>query len=540
MTGVARPTVGLPQTQLDVALPSPGEETPANGRYAVPDDISRCSSSFEIAPERVVPTRLRFAPIRSDVTSPLRGLPTSLWRSADLLASTLLLVGVLLLTERESLPKNLDGLLHLLGPHRLLTSTLFLLAWAVLLTSLGLYQEQRLARGGDSIRIVAGCTLGSLLIALLPLASTGQNLGIVGALLFGSLSSLTIAGIREMGRVVVRSRPRAPVRNVVIVGGGPRATAIHRELTETHQKLYNVFGFVDSATGARHTTAEMRCLGSLEQLETILEQQIIDMVCIALPVKSHYESFQRAITICERTGVEFRYPIDTFEHVLTRPRLRQGLETINVTAPPVVYDENLILKRILDVVVASTMCVALAIPILMIALAIKVSSPGPVFFKQERYGRNKRLFEMYKFRSMRTDAEATLLNSPALYEQYAENNFKLAEGSDPRVTPLGHWLRKCSLDELPQLWNVLRGDMSLVGPRPIVPAELAKYGSAGSLLLALKPGMTGVWVVEGRSRISYPRRAELELNYVRNWSMWKDLGILLRTIEVVFRCDGPH
>jgi exopolysaccharide biosynthesis polyprenyl glycosylphosphotransferase len=452
----------------------------------------------------------------------------------------MLLVGVLLLTERESLPKDLDGLLYLLGPHRLFISTLFLLGWAGLLARLGLYQEQRLARGGESVRIVAGCTLGSLTLVLLPLASNGRSLGIEGALLFGSLASLTIAGIRVMGRSVVRLRPPAPVRNVLIVGSGPRATAIHRELTETHEKLYNVFGCVDSGTGAGHTTAGMRCLGGLEQLETILEQQVIDEVCIALPVKSHYESFQQAITICERTGVEFRYPIDTFEHVLTRPRLRQAFGTVTVTAPPVVYDENLRLKRILDVLVASTMCVVLAIPILLIALGIKATSAGPVFFKQERYGRNKRPFKMYKFRSMRTDAEATLLNSPGLYDQYAENNFKLPEGSDPRVTPFGHWLRKCSLDELPQLWNVLRGEMSLVGPRPIVPAELRRYGSAASLLLALKPGMTGVWVVEGRSKISYPHRAELELKYVRNWSLWKDLGILLRTIGVVLRCDGAH
>jgi exopolysaccharide biosynthesis polyprenyl glycosylphosphotransferase len=340
--------------------------------------------------------------------------------------------------------------------------------------------------------------------------------------------------------MVVQSSPRPPVRNVLVVGGGPRATAIHRELTEAHDKLYNVLGFVDSATGARHTAAEMRCLGRLEQLETILEQQIIDLVCIALPVKSHYESFQQAITICERTGVEFRYSIDTFEHVLTRPRLRQSFGTITVTAPPVVYDENLVFKRVLDVVIASTMCVVLAIPILMIALAIKATSPGPVFFMHERYGRNRRLFKMYKFRSMRRDAETTLLNSSVLYEKYTENNFKLPEGSDPRVTPLGHWLRKCSLDELPQLWNVLRGDMSLVGPRPIVPAEAGRYGSAAALLLALKPGMTGLWVVEGRSKISYPRRAELELKYVRNWSLWKDLGILLRTIGAVLRCEGAH
>jgi exopolysaccharide biosynthesis polyprenyl glycosylphosphotransferase len=540
MTGVARPPVGLPQTRLDVDITHPGERTAEDGRIATQGDNSRPSCSFEIAPEWVVPKGLRFAPIRSDVASPLRGLPTSLWRSADLLASTLLLVGVLFLTERESVPENFDGLLNLLGPYRLLVSTLFLLVWAGLLTWLGLYQEQRLAQGGDSIRIVAGCTLGSLIIALLPLDSTGQSLGIVGALLFGSLASLTVAGIRVTGRLVVRSGRRPRVRNVLIVGGGPRATAIYRELTETHAQAYNVFGFVDSAPRAGHTTAGMRRVGSLEQLETILEQQIIDEVCIALPVKSHYESFQQAIATCERTGVEVRYPIDTFEHVLTRPRLRQAFGTVTVTAPPVVYDENLVFKRILDVVVASAMCVVLAIPILIIALGIKATSPGPVFFRQERYGRNKRLFKMYKFRSMRTDAEATLLNSPTLYEKYAENNFKLPEGSDPRVTSVGHWLRKCSLDELPQLWNVLRGEMSLVGPRPIVPAELAKYGSAASLLLALKPGMTGVWVVEGRGTISYPRRAELELNYVRNWSLLKDLGILRRTIGVVLRRDGAH
>jgi len=147
---------------------------------------------------------------------------------------------------------------------------------------------------------------------------------------------------------------------------------------------------------------------------------------------------------------------------------------------------------------------------------------------------------MYKFRSMRVDADALLRNSPALYETYRKNGFKLPAHQDPRITPLGRFLRRTSLDELPQLWNVLRGDMAIVGPRPIVPDELDNYGAAGCLLLALKPGLTGAWVIGGRSEIGYPHRAELELQYVRSWNLWKDLAIVARTIPLVLSQRGAH
>jgi exopolysaccharide biosynthesis polyprenyl glycosylphosphotransferase len=449
------------------------------------------------------------------------------------------LLAVTISMEREFVPQSLGSLLDHLGAQWLLQATLFLLGWGWLLSALKLYDESRLAQGGDSVRIVAGCLLGSLVVAVLPLARSEGSYGAVGALLFGSVAALGIGGIRVLGRTMLRARGRPATRNVVIVGSGPRATALHRELKACRESHYNVFGFIDEFGGPA-TISSVPRLGSIEQLEAILEKQVIDEVCIALPVKSHYESFQAAIAVCERSGVEFSYPLDTFEHTLTRPRLKHWSGCTAVTTPAVIYDENLLFKRLLDVVVSGAMCLLLAAPILAIVLAVKVTSPGPVFFAQKRYGKNKRLFTMYKFRSMRTGAERTLHESPALYAEYTENGFKLPGGSDPRVTPLGYWLRKTSLDELPQLWNVLRGNMSLVGPRPIVPAELAKYGSAASLLLALKPGLTGMWVVEGRSSISYPQRAELELKYVRNWSLLRDLRILARTVRVVLRCDGAY
>jgi undecaprenyl-phosphate galactose phosphotransferase len=326
---------------------------------------------------------------------------------------------------------------------------------------------------------------------------------------------------------------------VVIVGTGPRALGIRDELCK-EDRPYNVVGFVDDQPENTTADPEMHRLGGVQQLEAILRQHVVDEVRIALPVKSHYDSFQRAIGICERVGIDFSYPIDTFSHRLTRPRISQSCDQVSVTTSAVLYDENLKLKRALDLVVSVGVALLSALPFVVIALAIKLSSPGPIFFCQTRYGKHKRPFQMYKFRSMRADAELTLLGCPSLYDSYRQNNFKLAEGTDPRITRIGRFLRKSSLDELPQIWNVLRGEMSLVGPRPIVPAELSEYGSAAPLLLALKPGVTGIWVVEGRSKISYPRRAELELNYVRNWSLLGDLSILIRTLGVVLRGYGAH
>jgi exopolysaccharide production protein ExoY len=204
-------------------------------------------------------------------------------------------------------------------------------------------------------------------------------------------------------------------------------------------------------------------------------------------------------------------------------------------------DMEIAAKRAGDVI-GSLVAILLLLPIvLIIALAIKASSPGPILFRQTRLGRRGKPFKIVKFRTMRSDAEAILRGDRQLYRRYVDNNFKLPEGEDVRVTRLGRVLRASSLDELPQLINVIRGEMSLVGPRPIVPDEIKNYGEYSDLLLMVKPGMTGNWQVSGRSRIvEYSDRVNLDMEYVRDQSLGEDLRILLRTVSAVAKMDGAH
>jgi lipopolysaccharide/colanic/teichoic acid biosynthesis glycosyltransferase len=202
--------------------------------------------------------------------------------------------------------------------------------------------------------------------------------------------------------------------------------------------------------------------------------------------------------------------------------------------------QQLVLKRLLDIVGAMVLLVAFAPVMAAVAIAVRIGSAGPVVYGQARLGRHGRTFRCLKFRSMYPDAEQRLHADEALYAEYVRNDFKLPEGRDPRITPIGRILRNTSLDELPQLWNVLRGDMSLVGPRPIVPKELCHYAGEEHMLLLLKPGITGSWQVSGRSNVGYPERSQLELDYVEGWSLGRDILILLQTAPAVLLQRGAH
>jgi len=198
-------------------------------------------------------------------------------------------------------------------------------------------------------------------------------------------------------------------------------------------------------------------------------------------------------------------------------------------------------KRIEDlaIVIAGGLCV---LPLIAaIALLIRISSPGPVIYRQERIGRGGRRFRAWKFRTMVADADKRLewylARNPNMRKEW-EMNHKLR--NDPRVTRIGHWLRKTSLDELPQLWNVLLGEMSLVGPRPIVKAEINKYGESFDLYTRVLPGITGLWQISGRNNTTYAERVHLDSYYVRNWSPWLDTYILARTVKVVLRGEGAY
>ncbi|RUS45378.1 sugar transferase [Cohnella sp. AR92] len=199
------------------------------------------------------------------------------------------------------------------------------------------------------------------------------------------------------------------------------------------------------------------------------------------------------------------------------------------------------IKRCIDLVGAFVGLILLSPFMCLIALLIKINDPkGPVFYRQRRIGQYSRTFEIIKFRSMIHDAENHLKKTPHLYEKYVSNNYKLESDEDPRITRFGRFLRKTSLDELPQLVNVLTGDMSLVGPRPVVRQELKEYGYRSFQLLSVKPGITGYWQVSGRSNVGYPERVDLELYYVNNQSLLFDLKILLRTVWIVLLRRGAH
>jgi exopolysaccharide production protein ExoY len=198
-------------------------------------------------------------------------------------------------------------------------------------------------------------------------------------------------------------------------------------------------------------------------------------------------------------------------------------------------------KRFVDIVGSAILILVFAPASALVALLVKVSSPGPILFRQERLGEGGRRFRIYKFRTMYQDAEAVLQADSGLYEKYVRNNYKLPKGEDRRITPVGSLLRSTSLDELPQLFNVLNGDMSLVGPRPIVPPEIEQYGDYGSLFMSVKPGLTGKWQINGRSELNeYSQRAALDIEYIRDQSLKTDVDILLKTIPAVLRRKGAH
>jgi len=196
------------------------------------------------------------------------------------------------------------------------------------------------------------------------------------------------------------------------------------------------------------------------------------------------------------------------------------------------------LKRVVDVVGASVGLILTAPLMAAVSVCIRLESAGPVLFRHWRMGHNGVGFSCLKFRTMRADAEEILATDPELKRLYRENHYKLPDDLDPRVTRFGRLLRRASLDELPQLVNVLLGEMSLVGPRPVVEEELEHYRGSERLLLSVRPGMTGAWAVNGRHHVGYPARAELELHYVRAWSVGRDLSILARTVSAVMDPDS--
>jgi exopolysaccharide biosynthesis polyprenyl glycosylphosphotransferase len=463
---------------------------------------------------------------------------TAIWsglcRLMDPTAAVAVLIGTFVLRNLGSMPWGLEEFLAIrVSLRSLVLLTVFAAGWRLIFASLGLYSTARLRTWmEEGTRLILACSLGSLSAVIFPLASRSGRFDLWTLGLFYVVVTLVTLVLRWLVRAMMQVGVDRPPRNVIIVGSGPCAIAWYHALKSRWRDQQAVLGFVDTGSIGRSPELPRPLLGDLDRLEELLAQSVPDEVHIALPVKSCYDYVQQVIQTCERAGVPAIYPLDAFRHGPTAPRFDSSLGPLLSTVV-IPREDHLMVKRALDMICATVGLVLLSPLMLAIAIGIKVTSPGPILFAQERFGKGKLRFKVFKFRSMRVDAEALLRESPSLYDEYRRHGFKIPDNRDPRITPIGRFLRKTSLDELPQLWNVLRGDMALVGPRPIVPGELDQYGAAACLLLALKPGLTGAWVVEGITRVGYPQRIDLELQYVRNWNLWQDLKILLRTFPLV-------
>jgi exopolysaccharide biosynthesis polyprenyl glycosylphosphotransferase len=330
-------------------------------------------------------------------------------------------------------------------------------------------------------------------------------------------------------------RREIPIRPILIIGTGPlgRHTGLEIRDRNDHCRVHGHLRFADEPI---HDRLAAEVLGFAGDLEEVLKKHVVAEVFIAGNGDSHRAEMQQCIRVLERFGIPFALPACGFRFGRARPEFERAvadgyIHYLSVRHKPV----QLAIKRLFDVAASSAALAALAPLMLSVAVVIKLSSRGPVLFKQQRVGRHGRPFHMLKFRSMVVNAEELKAKLMALNEQ-AGPVFKMKR--DPRITPIGRFIRKFSIDELPQLINVLRGEMSLVGPRPPVPSEVARYEAWQRRRLSVRPGLTCVWQVSGRNEISFEEWMYLDMQYIDHWSLAQDFELILRTVPVVLTGRG--
>ncbi len=324
-------------------------------------------------------------------------------------------------------------------------------------------------------------------------------------------------------------------RKTLIIGTGRTAAVTYRELQKRRETGFDIAGFVQTPEDDDCTDEPLLfpIVGHVEKITTLIQEHHINELIIAASSDS-----RELISRCKQEGVDVRLVTDLFSLSLHESTFEEiaGIPMIFFKGNPL-FGLNLVLKRSMDVVLSSLGLLLLSPVFGAIAALIKLESPGPVIFPQERIGQQQYPFTMYKFRSMCDNADA-LKDQLGGFNQASGPLFKIHD--DPRLTRVGRFIRKFSLDELPQLWNVLKGDMSLVGPRPPVQREVNEYSEWALKRLDIKPGITGLWQVSGRSDLTFDEMLKLDMYYIWNWSLTNDLKILLRTIPVVLTCDGAY
>ncbi len=414
------------------------------------------------------------------------------------------------------------------------------LVWVLLGYWLGVYERLDSSRLRTIVRdATRQCGLGGIAVVLLEYTlRLDLSRGFLG--LFIAYSWLLLLLFRwRAGKIVgiIRKEFAAP-HHVVIVGTGERAVRLGRMLEASRDYGIRLLGFLaEDKTFPEEIELESRYrVYSLANLPSLLEKDVIDEILFAVD-SARLAALEDVFLLCDEEGVRTRVAVDFFPHVNSEVYLDRYGETPLLTFAAAPHDEvRLVVKRIVDIVVAATALIVLAPVMALIVLLIKSTSRGPAIFRQTRCGLNGRRFVFYKFRSMVHNAEE--LKSSLAHLNKKEVVFKIPD--DPRMTAVGRWLRKFSIDEWPQLWNVLKGDMSLVGPRPAVPEEVERYQRWQRRRLRMRPGLTCLWAVQGRDRLDFETWMRMDMQYIDNWSLLLDGKILLRTIPYVLLGKGAH
>lgn len=475
--------------------------------------------------------------------SAYRAVPASLahlFVSTDGLAALFALASVAPIAGLASYPADVGPYGISLQTWEIAAALALLTIWHAAFARADLYDHRRLRQWSDEARRVVMAALpatfalvGLLCVSSLPEVEPLRIARAAGT--FAAAGTATALTLRYGVRLASTYRKRRP-RRVLLLGTGPRAHRAVRALNDWARGRYQLVGCVDSADAPRLAAPPAALLGTLDELEAVLVEHAVDEVLVGLPVRSHYEDIQRAIGVCEEMGIDCPYLADVFEaHRATLEVGEPGpLDVVGLRM--VRFDYRHQVKRVIDLVLASTAVLLLAPAFLAIALAIKLTSPGPVLYSQVRHGLHRRPFRMYKFRTMVADAEHLHASLEALNEASGPI-FKIRE--DPRITPVGRFLRRTSLDELPQLVHVVLGQMSLVGPRPLAARDVKRIRQGRPLRrFSVRPGVTCLWQISGRSELTFDQWMELDFAYIDDWSLWLDLKILARTPRAVLSGRG--
>jgi exopolysaccharide biosynthesis polyprenyl glycosylphosphotransferase len=426
------------------------------------------------------------------------------------------------------------------GPLRFASATIaFAAAWVVLVTICGICSDTEARPWSSSLErarmiVFAGLVLSWPSAGLLALID-GRHAVLAGLAGAAAAAAASIAGAGTVEAAVYRSRQR--VRTLIIGSGTVAAHLVERLEHSPHLRLEPVGLLDDDVDDAR--SPRLPRLGTLDELERVIAEHRVDHVIFAF-TRSGHDELLRCIRVCWDNHVAIDIVPRLFEFLDGARAVERvgGLPILSITAPLLTASERA-LKRATDVLLSATILLLSSPLLLLVALLIKLDSSGPVLFRQERVGRRGRAFWICKYRSMYLDADARK-------QQYAQLNdvgdgvmFKIHD--DPRITGVGRYLRRFSIDELPQLFNVLRGEMSLVGPRPLIAAEASALSQTWQgRRLDLRPGMTGLWQIYGRSTIPFQDMLRFDYQYVANWSLARDVEIMLMTVPAMLSARGAY